>query len=674
MVNCIFKWVQVSDIHFRTVENEMANFNTSELKRELLIFLKKITGVDALLVTGDYRYAPDRENNPKNVADYLKQLGNSLSIDSSKIIIVPGNHDLKRGTTRTDVVKAEWGRYKPAQGSFDKERLETFQNGFDFFKGLSEALDYKAFQDQSNPHALVDMGECELLLLNTAITSCGKEDDHNLIVGCSYIQGLLHNATKPVIVMGHHGFELFNEDEKKKCTTFLEKEGAYLYLCGHSHTMWTTSYAEKGRQVNVGCLMQEDKTVIAGFTVGSLHSDGTVNIECYEWDIDNIKWVPKSGSDKKFVNLYEDRIKKNSEEVNVIVDIKKVEYPFTVEGYTLLGGRGIDGIKYHWEKNGKKVESLAFNKRLKESNEIDDMATSAYTVSTSYGCQLAATEQQCRFCETGRQKYRGNLLAEEIALQNIFMAEYDSNCLSFPNVKKNRREFAYMGQGEPGLNYPAVRQSILLTDYAMEMIDQSVSRYIISTCGITDFMPSLIEDINNKCYKNKVTLHFSLHAVDDERNIIMPINIEHNYKDFIRWCTKLREVSNEKIGVGILMFNNYHINGYADRHTLTPEKLEMILKQLDKDVFRIDLCDVNKTSLGNQASLSNENAKKLCEVYKSMGFEGKTFSSFGDNEQSGCGMLNSSVDSMNEIGKKTMEHFNTSVNLLNRAKEELARK
>ena len=94
-------------------------------------------------------------------------------------------------------------------------------------------------------------------------------------------------------------------------------------------------------------------------------------------------------------------------------------------------------------------------------------------------------------------------------------------------------EFAYMGQGEPGFNYPAVRQSILLTDCAMSKIDQNVSRHIISTCGIYDFIPSLISDISCGCFKNKVTLHFSLHAIDSERDVLMPVNKEYNYKKFI---------------------------------------------------------------------------------------------------------------------------------------------
>ena len=161
----------------------------------------------------------------------------------------------------------------------------------------------------------------------------------------------------------------------------------------------------------------------------------------------------------------------------------------------MLGGRGIDGIKYIWERNGRHVESLAFNRRLKDSQDLSVHHISAYTCSVSYGCRLSCNHQQCRFCETGTIPYSGDICAEDIALQNIFMAGYDSDCPSFPLVRGNEREFAFMGQGEPGLCYPAVRRAIQLTDLAMERIRQKVHRYIISTCGICDFIPILINDI-----------------------------------------------------------------------------------------------------------------------------------------------------------------------------------
>ena len=129
-------------------------------------------------------------------------------------------------------------------------------------------------------------------------------------------------------------------------------------------------------------------------------------------------------------------------------------------------------------------------------------------------------------------------------------------------------------------------------------------------------------------------------------------------------------VANEKIGVGILLFDRYRFANVPERdkpYTLTPKRLETILQALDKDIFRIDLCDVNRTSCGNQSALSNERATQLLELVKKKGFEAKLFSSFGDSEQSGCGMLSSSTDDIALPGNKTKSQFNKSIELLNEA-------
>ena len=150
----------------------------------------------------------------------------------------------------------------------------------------------------------------------------------------------------------------------------------------------------------------------------------------------------------------------------------------------------------------------------------------------------------------------------------------------------------------------------------------------------------------------------------------MPINAEHDYKRFIKECEKFYSVANEKIGVGILLFDRYRFANVPERdkpYTLTPKRLETILQALDKDIFRIDLCDVNRTSCGNQSALSNERATQLLELVKKKGFEAKLFSSFGDSEQSGCGMLSSSTDDIALPGNKTKSQFNKSIELLNEA-------
>lgn len=147
----------------------------------------------------------------------------------------------------------------------------------------------------------------------------------------------------------------------------------------------------------------------------------------------------------------------------------------------------------------------------------------------------------------------------------------------------------------------------------------------------------------------------------------MPISKEYNYREFIRYCKMLNQVSSEKIGVGILMFNRYKPQN-EDKYSLSKKNLEEILEVLDKNIFRIDLCTVNKTKVGNQHQLNNEKANELLDIVRKKGYEGKLFTSFGDSEQSGCGMLSSSIEDMEEAGTTTIEQFNQSVELLNEAK------
>ena len=176
----------------------------------------------------------------------------------------------------------------------------------------------------------------------------------------------------------------------------------------------------------ITCLLQKSKTeaVRASFDIGELETDGTVKLTSYKWDIDQKNWFADPPYDRDYRSLYDfPKINDNSKEKK---HIKLVENPFTIVGYTLLGSLGCDGIKYYWKKDDKYVESIAFNRRLRNLKIKEDADISAYTISTSFGCVLSATEQQCRFCETGTLKFGGHLRAEDIALQCIFMAEYDS--------------------------------------------------------------------------------------------------------------------------------------------------------------------------------------------------------------------------------------------------------
>lgn len=667
-MECIYRWIQMSDIHFQT---KQVTFNTKQLRDSLPVYLRNDIKeqINGMFITGDYRFAPEKETNATKVVEYILQCAESLGISKNAIYTTPGNHDLSRGEVRKLIIDGVYNNYNSSNGIISAEILEQLQKDFVFYQDMHKQLSDASIWTDDNPHTIVDVGPFHLLILNTALTACGKTDNKRLMIGSMFIDACVSRIedNKPIIAMGHHGFEWLHDEENHVCTKFLDNHNILLYLCGHSHEQWFSSFAEKGKQVNVGCFVQDSNEIYAGFAIGELYSDGHVNIITHKWDEKQQKWVVDPANIREnFVTLPFENI--SIEQRKDKDEIKKENYPFSIEGYHLLGSLGEDGIKYYWKRSNQIVESLAFNKRLKIScgNE-DDVKTSAYTISTSIGCQLAVTNEQCLFCGTGTRPFISNLKAEEIALQCIFMAEYDSNCTSYPQVKNNKREFAFMGQGEPGMNYIAVREAILLNDYVMERIGQNVSRYIICTSGVTDFIPSLAEDIRRGTFVHPVTVHFSLNAIGPERSELMPMNKTYDYREFLEQCEMLYQITKKKISIGLLMFSHYYLKDEKE-YTLTEDKLDKVLSELDSDIFRIDLCTVNKGGKGKQNKLSHETANILLTKVRDKGFEGKIFSSFGDSDNSGCGMLDSSVENIEEPGSATIMHFNKAVKLLSDAK------
>ena len=672
MSNVIFSWLHMSDIHFQLAVD---TFNDAQIRNTLPDYLKSLNlQCDTVIFSGDFRYAPKKElTSADDACKYIKSLTKLVGVGDNQVVLIPGNHDLDRSKPREYAINGVRKEYKVNTGLIDAGVITDLEKNFDFYSNIQNHFSKSLNVLNSNPHDIVDLGACRLLLLNTAIVAGKDDDEHQIIVGSKYLSDLLEKAAgqKPVIAIGHHGFKMFRDDEEKEVTRYLDDKGVRLYLCGHEHDNRTSQFGNQGKQVNVGCMKQGEDNIVAGFSMGRLYDTGDIEIIMHKWDRDNKAWIEDKPNNQIYTQLYPESKPDGVEDGRDEVVVKKVDYPFSIKGYQLIGGLGCEGIKYIWEKGGDNiVESIAFNERVRIKPNEDDRITSAYTISTSIGCPLAASSLQCVFCQTGANKYH-ILTADDIALQCIFMAEYDSDCPSYPNVRSNKREFAFMGQGEPGLCYPQIKQAILLNDYVMKKIGQTVSRYIISTCGVTDFMSAFIEDCKNKVFSNRVSLHFSLNAIGDERNTIMPINQSYDYKTFLDKCYRLYEVTNEKIGVGILLMVNYKTTD-GMYISLDANKLKTMLGLLKPDVFKIDLCTVNRTTLGSQHQLSNEDANKYLEIATSMGFESKIFASFGDSADAGCGMLNSSTANIESPGRKTINHFNRAVELLEEAKRNVA--
>lgn len=306
-------------------------------------------------------------------------------------------------------------------------------------------------------------------------------------------------------------------------------------------------------------------------------------------------------------------------------------------GYDLLGPDKKEGIRYAWQDDRFRnyVESAAFVNRTKLGGE----EVCAYTTSVSSGCLLKAMGCPCRFCRTGKVLPFGGLLTyQEIAKQNIFMVLSDMNCTDMPSLADRPREFAYMGQGEPGLSYSQVRLAIELTNKVMKELGQNVFRHIFATSGIPEAIAAYKDDVKH-FFTERVTLHYSLHATG-KRVILMPINKLYPYREVIHQMNEVFDITHEKVCISIMLFWNFKAKGSDIDYSTTIENIMPIMNLLDPEKYRLSFCEYNPSEdVGTSDVYPQDEAERLLSEVKTRGFEAKLFSSFGQKELTACGLL-----------------------------------
>lgn len=308
-----------------------------------------------------------------------------------------------------------------------------------------------------------------------------------------------------------------------------------------------------------------------------------------------------------------------------------------IVGYDILGENKMEGIRYAWkeERYSRYIESAAFINKSKGKEEN----ICGYTTSVSSGCILAAQRIPCSFCRTGKLlPFGGFLTYKEIAKQNVFMVLADMYCDERPELLNKEREFAYMGQGEPGFSYSQVRMAIELTNKIMHRLGQKVHRHIFATCGVPEAIYNYKDDVKNY-FTERVSLHLSLHATE-KRECLMPIEKKYSYKELLSAVDDVAEITGEKPCIGIMLFNQFSPKGQTLNYTNSVENILNIINELNPEKCRLSFCEYNSTEeLGKAEEYSKEQANLLIEEAKNKGFEAKFFSSFGQEKRAACGML-----------------------------------
>lgn len=227
----------------------------------------------------------------------------------------------------------------------------------------------------------------------------------------------------------------------------------------------------------------------------------------------------------------------------------------------------------------------------------------------------------------------------------------DIYCKDNPSLAHKQREFAYMGQGEPGYSYSQLRLAIELTNRIMKELGQSVYRHVFATAGVSEAIYAYKDDIRD-FFTEKVTLHYSLHATE-QRSSIMPINQLYPYQDIIPILNEVYDISGEKPCVGIMLFQNFKPRNKGFEYTNSYEIVERMLLELNPKKCRLSFCEYNESDdIGSSMAYSFENADEIMKLAKKLGFEAKLFSSFGREKQTACGMLGAK-----EPEKKASNHW-----------------
>ena len=138
-------------------------------------------------------------------------------------------------------------------------------------------------------------------------------------------------------------------------------------------------------------------------------------------------------------------------------------------------------------------------------------------ISTQAGCAMG-----CRFCLTGRQGLKRNLLPSEITGQMTMLRRHTPEGPNILNI-------VLMGMGEPLANYDNTVKAIriLTSDYGLGFSNRKIT---VSTCGLAPQIVQLGKDI---C----VNLAISLNAPDDRRrNDLMPVNRKYPLATLLAAC------------------------------------------------------------------------------------------------------------------------------------------
>lgn len=230
------RWIHLSDLH-----NNYKSYDTIAMRNNLRSYLKELcekTKYDFIIITGDITYQFGKFDD-----QLIERLIDICNIEKENIYLVPGNHDIKRGTVRDAVIQSIRDNVDVKDiytYTLDKEYLDILKKGENkFLKYYKDNISGEKF-DYKKLHRIIRRDKYNIICMNTCFFNGKSNEEGNMVLGLrNHIEVLneLNEADyeKINIAIGHHGIDCFCKEERDDIIyNFLDNK-VDMYLCGHVH-------------------------------------------------------------------------------------------------------------------------------------------------------------------------------------------------------------------------------------------------------------------------------------------------------------------------------------------------------------------------------------------------------------------------------------------------------
>ena len=400
------RWIHFSDIHYKILGDGGA---TEQLRDDLVEYVRNNHfEADYLFFTGDYRFACEKESEEKSAkvaSSYIHELANACGVhDSSRIFLVPGNHDLKR--IKEETVNRIRDSYDVSKGDFLQKDQRILSRRFSFFRALeniihpSSSIWYEG--DILKNHVYTNIEEASLLLLNTAITCNDDQERGKLVIGNHNLYSALKAVSKefpqkPIIILAHHALDMFSVEESKRVEGLLRRFKVRLYLCGDAHKVWYRSIGNNTLELTMGCIAELGSSGYqAVFSCGEIKDGLVTELKAFQWDPQLMEWGQYSQFNQSIVKS--PFIAKK--ETNVHTHVVSVQdlVGFAPRNRTLLSEKQTpvlsaalkNRIQYALNMSVKWVESVQNDDFGLPTDDVGSESCTWATISLLWSCWVAA--------------------------------------------------------------------------------------------------------------------------------------------------------------------------------------------------------------------------------------------------------------------------------------------